>query len=308
MKRGVGVSAVKKKQTDAVKFSAIGKAMEETKMAGIVDVLDKFRSSLSEFAQKHKNRINSDPEFRLQFHSMCVSVGVDPLASNKGFWADILGVGDFYFELGIKIIQICLQTRSANGGIITLKELVARLREKQRLVDASRKKKSPSSSSSSSSALSPGQQQNVLISSEDVVRSIEKLEVLGKGFSLVQTGKNGEPLVLSVPLEVNRDHSDLMMVAQEIGYVSRPTMQSLYGWTSERFDRSIEPLLQEGIVWVDNQEGKLNIADTRESSTHEICVLLQASSLTTSRQYGGQIQRCKPYDLNVSMGIDTLLH
>jgi hypothetical protein len=32
---------------------------------------------------------------------MCKSVGVDPLSSNKGFWVDILGVGDFYYELAV---------------------------------------------------------------------------------------------------------------------------------------------------------------------------------------------------------------
>jgi hypothetical protein len=31
---------------------------------------------------------------------MCSNCGVDPLASNKGFWAEILGFGDFYYELG----------------------------------------------------------------------------------------------------------------------------------------------------------------------------------------------------------------
>lgn len=29
---------------------------------------------------------------------MCSSIGVDPLASGKGFWSDLLGVGDFYYE------------------------------------------------------------------------------------------------------------------------------------------------------------------------------------------------------------------
>jgi len=24
---------------------------------------------------------------------------VDPLASNKGFWAEVLGIGDFYYEV-----------------------------------------------------------------------------------------------------------------------------------------------------------------------------------------------------------------
>jgi ESCRT-II complex subunit VPS22 len=32
---------------------------------------------------------------------MCAKVGVDPLASNKGFWAELLGIGDFYYELGV---------------------------------------------------------------------------------------------------------------------------------------------------------------------------------------------------------------
>ena len=45
-------------------------------MAGVQEVLSNFRTALFEFAQKHKSKINSDPEFRLQFHTMCVSVGV----------------------------------------------------------------------------------------------------------------------------------------------------------------------------------------------------------------------------------------
>jgi ESCRT-II complex subunit VPS22 len=36
---------------------------------------------------------------------MCKSVGVDPLSSNKGFWVDILGVGDFYYELAVSQIK-----------------------------------------------------------------------------------------------------------------------------------------------------------------------------------------------------------
>jgi hypothetical protein len=37
---------------------------------------------------------------------MCSKIGVDPLASNKGFWAEMLGVGDFYYELGVQIIEV----------------------------------------------------------------------------------------------------------------------------------------------------------------------------------------------------------
>ena len=46
--------------------------------------------------------------------------GVDPLASNKGFWAEILGVGDFYYELGVQIADVCMATRPLNGGLIEI--------------------------------------------------------------------------------------------------------------------------------------------------------------------------------------------
>ena len=87
-------------------------------MGTVTDTLEKFKESLSDFAMKHKDRINKDPEFRMQFHAMCLAVGVDPLASSKGFWADILGFGDFYFELGVKVIHTCLETRVNNGGLM----------------------------------------------------------------------------------------------------------------------------------------------------------------------------------------------
>ncbi len=61
------------------------------------------------FAQKYKKDINRNPEFRKQFQEMCNSIGVDTLASNKGFWAQLLGFGDFYYELAVQIIEICIR-------------------------------------------------------------------------------------------------------------------------------------------------------------------------------------------------------
>ena len=34
---------------------------------------------------------------------MCQQIGVDPLSSNKGFWVNVLGVGDFYYELAVSL-------------------------------------------------------------------------------------------------------------------------------------------------------------------------------------------------------------
>ncbi len=36
--------------------------------------------------------------------------------AGKGFWAEMLGVGDFYYELGVQIIEVCIATSHRNGG------------------------------------------------------------------------------------------------------------------------------------------------------------------------------------------------
>lgn len=36
--------------------------------------------------------------------------------ASKGFWAEMLGVGDFYYELGVQIVEVCMATNHRNGG------------------------------------------------------------------------------------------------------------------------------------------------------------------------------------------------
>nr|XP_019967349.1 PREDICTED: uncharacterized protein LOC109646090 isoform X2 [Paralichthys olivaceus] len=47
--------------------------------------------------------------------------------TEKGFWSEMLGVGDFYYELGVQIIEVCLALKHRNGGLITLDELHQRV-------------------------------------------------------------------------------------------------------------------------------------------------------------------------------------
>ncbi|MEQ2173216.1 ESCRT-II subunit protein snf8 [Goodea atripinnis] len=84
--------------------------------------LETFKSNLEEFASKHKQEIRKNSQFRVQFQEMCAAIGVDPLASGKGFWSEMLGVGDFYYELGVQIIEVCLALKHRNGGLSFLFE------------------------------------------------------------------------------------------------------------------------------------------------------------------------------------------
>jgi ESCRT-II complex subunit VPS22 len=63
--------------------------------------LKEFKANLEQFAVKHRKEISKNPVFRSQFLKMCSQLGVDPLSSNKGFWTEVLGVGDFYYEIAV---------------------------------------------------------------------------------------------------------------------------------------------------------------------------------------------------------------
>ena len=81
---------------------------------------------------------------------MCASIGVDPLASSKGFWSEMLGVGDFYYELGVQIIEVCMAHSHKTGGLMELEDLRrrvarSRMRHKMRKQEAQKNQSDPQS-------------------------------------------------------------------------------------------------------------------------------------------------------------------
>lgn len=63
-------------------------------------------------------------------------------------------------------------------------------------------------------------------------------------------------MLLSVPVELSTDHFELLTVAQEEGHISAELMASRSAWPEERFQRVVNVLLREGIVWVDDHMGE----------------------------------------------------
>ena len=100
----------------------VGEDAERQHLEAMRAQLVRFRASLEAFALKHKAEIRADPVFRAQFHKMCANVGVDPLASNKGFWTELLGFGDFYYELGVQVAEACLASKAQDGGLCELEK------------------------------------------------------------------------------------------------------------------------------------------------------------------------------------------
>ncbi|XP_021373222.1 vacuolar-sorting protein SNF8-like [Mizuhopecten yessoensis] len=115
-RRGHGIGAIKKKDLAQARYKDKGSEIAEDQVSQMAKQMEKFKEHLEDFAVNHKEDIKKDPEFRVQFQNMCASIGVDPLASSKGFWAEMLGVGDFYYEIGVQIIEVCIATSHRNGA------------------------------------------------------------------------------------------------------------------------------------------------------------------------------------------------
>jgi len=239
-RRGPGIGAITRGAKAQKQFHDVGAQLEASQLEHIERQLALFKEKLEIFANKHKNQINKNPKFRAQFQTMCAKVGVDPLASRKGFWTQLLGVGDFYYELGVQIINVCLSTRTVNGGLIGIDELLVRLKVLR------------------------GKNANE-ISTEDIHMSIKKISKLGNGFDLVKVGN--KEMIVSVPIEMNRDHFTIMEVAQKDTHVNVQQLCSQLQWTKHRVDAVLQLLLEQGMVWVDTQGSATTSAPSTTSST-----------------------------------------
>jgi ESCRT-II complex subunit VPS22 len=220
------MGAVRRNEARAKKFDSVGATMGASKLEHVEEQLQLFRINLENFARKYKDNIRKDPSFRREFQIMCAKIGVDPLASTKGFWAEILGVGSFYTELGVQIVDACVSTRALNGGLIEMTCLIDTVQRMR-----------------GSNALD--------ISSDDVERAVKQLRVLGSGFNVVQAGI--QRMVVSVPVELNRDHSLLLYAAQGTGgFITVSQMQGGDNrWPEERTRRALHIMLRQGMCWED---------------------------------------------------------
>ncbi|GAB6032480.1 ESCRT-II subunit protein snf8 [Chamberlinius hualienensis] len=227
MHRRAGVGAIHKQKLQQAKYKDKGTELAADQLTEMSKQLSTFRDKLGEFATKHKNDIRKDPQFRSQFQEMCASIGVDPLASGKGFWSEVLGVGDFYYELGVQIIEVCLSTSHRNGGLMYLDEL------KHRLISSRPK----------------SQQQD--ISTDDLLRAIKKLKVLGSGFTVIPM-KN-RYLVQSIPGEFSMDHTTVLQLAEGKAYISVNVLKEQLSWQDDRATRALDFLVHEGLAWIDDQ-------------------------------------------------------
>jgi len=224
------VGAIQKRKQTEEKFKEKGSELAESQLVELSTQLSAFQTNLETFARNHKDEIRRDPEFRRHFQEMCATIGVDPLASGKGFWSNMLDLGDFYYELGVQVVEVCMAASHRTGGLLSLEEL------RVRLVRARGRSMAHQD-----------------ITKDDLLRAIKKLQVLGKGFSLIELG-SGNFLVQSVPGEVSLDQVSLLSVADGGGgCVSESKLGQQLGWNRQRAGIVIQQMMAQGLLWLDEQ-------------------------------------------------------
>ncbi|OJA19920.1 hypothetical protein AZE42_03757 [Rhizopogon vesiculosus] len=231
MHRGVGLAAFDREQVSQ-RFAELSSELSKTQVDHLQSQLTQFQTALSHFAKTHRDSIRSDPTFRHAFQQMCASIGVDPLAGPRkgGFWAEMLGLGDWQYELGVQIVDVCVSTRERNGGVIEIGELVDKV---SRLRDV----------------------ESGVITEEDVIRSIRTLQPLGAGYEVLDVG-GGKKMVRSVVKELDADQAVVLAEAQLVGgRIVEEILENRRGWTKDRARAALENmLLRDGLCWLDSQD------------------------------------------------------
>lgn len=234
-RKGVGVSRSANKyvarKADEMKAVSLQQAL---------DTVEKLETNLQRFSIQHKDKIQNDPVFRHRFLQMCAPLGIDPIllanekaaSSKKTIWNKILGMGDFYHQLAVHVAEVCLASRSTNGGIMSVAEVQQRLRKRTSRLGTVHT--------------------TVAASKEDIAIAVKNLGKLGGGFRLIDN------MILSVPTELNTDHTSILVLAQsqpDRGLQSSEVQEAL-GWDNRRTHRAFEVLLQQNMVWIDQHRGE----------------------------------------------------
>jgi ESCRT-II complex subunit VPS22 len=260
---GSGLAALDRSLQSSAQYSSLSDELTTSQVNELNAQLQLFSTSLRQFAHSHRKDIVKDAQFRHAFQQMCAKIGVDPLGGAPsssggilgsgrlaGLWNDMLGLGDFQYELSIQIIDVCVSTRAINGGLIEMSELIKsinRLRQgRGKQIEAD----------------SAGQ-----ITENDIIESIKLLKPLGSGYEVVSMDNGSVKMVRSVPKELDVDSTFVLAALSSsssslerdiIGYAFitedhlLPESGSKSRWTRERARALLRDMtMRDGILWVD---------------------------------------------------------
>ncbi|AMD22338.1 HGL002Cp [Eremothecium sinecaudum] len=179
-----------------------------------------FQERLVSFAKDHNKELHANPDFRAKFIKMCSKIGIDPLTlfdKEK----HLFHVDEYYYEVCVKVIEICRTTKDLNGGIIAFDDLY---KECFKTSEAQM---------------------------EDLEKCIDMLAILEGGFEVLAI--RGKKFLQSVPNELTGDQTKILEICAILGYASRSLLRANLEWENIRSKSVLEGMVANGLLWVDTQ-------------------------------------------------------
>lgn len=258
-RRGVGLSAFSSSALSSAQYAQHGTTLRQSHSDSLQTQLSVFQQLLHQFSITHGKDIRSNPTFRAEFARMCNAIGVDPLASSnsssrKGrgdggsVWAQMLGgsVNDFYFELAVRVVEVCRDTRKENGGMIAVGEVKQRVQKGRGIGGGMEVSEYVATLVLKFLELAAESNDR-----DDILRAVKSLEPLGSGFTIMKLG--AKQMIRSVPKELNPDQSVVLEAIQLLGYVTVSMLQINLHWERARAVAVIDDLVADSLLWVDLQ-------------------------------------------------------
>lgn len=250
MARNAGYSSLQRHLDANHSYSTLSSSLLSQQATSLQSQLNSFSYNLSQFSSQHRTRILSSPSFRAHFSQLCAELGVDPLGGpSKGVW-DRLGLGEWYYALGVQIVDVCLRARERGGGLVGLDEVLIGVR-------ALRAGGANVDGIGNGIGIGKGKGKKVTedISEQDVRKALDALDPLGCGYSLLTLPGSNKKVVRCYPGDLDTDSLRVVEVAAQTGkgFVGEQEMEKMMGWGWERADRAVEKALEEGLVWIDEQ-------------------------------------------------------
>lgn len=267
MRRGAGISGLARHTASTASYASLSSSISSQQLTNLESQLEAFKTALITFSKAHNQDIKKDPALRHQFQKMCAAIGVDPLvgsqaaASSRGgrlgsklgagaIFGDLLGMGDWTYELAVQIVDLCVSYREINGGMMEMSRLLSGLHKTR-------------------------QEPSGTISEEDVKRAIKVLQPLGAGYEIVQIPPS-QTFVRSMTSELDTDQATLLGMAATgsrkmgssttttipvVGRLNEQEVVSELGWSDVRTKSAFDAMVKrDGLAWVDDQvEGGMEI-------------------------------------------------